>query len=427
MTHACPEYLALSRRGFLRVAGSTAALAAAASAPAWLPRVALARDYRSGQRDVLVSVFLRGASDGLSMCVPWGESAYYAARPTLAVPRADSTDPNRAIDLDGFFGFPQALAPLIPAYQDGNLLVVHATGSTDPSRSHFDAQRYMEVGKANDATLGTGWLGRHLQTTSPMLPGSTLRGVGIATGLQKTLVGGPQTLPIPNLDTFGLTGSAGSRSDRLVAIGNLYDLVPDPLNATAQNTIDTMALLDQIDFVNYLPQSGAVYPTNSTGIAFRSAAALVRAQVGVEAIAIDVSGWDTHAAQGSTTGFLNGLMNSLALSLAAFHRDLFSTTTPSVSVVVGSEFGRQLVENGTQGTDHGHGNCMFVMGHQIDGGRVLRNWPGLATNQLFEGRDLEVTIDYRDILAEIVQTRLGNANLPAIFPGYTPTFRGVTL
>ncbi len=427
MIHGCPEYLALSRRGFLRVAGSGAALAAAASAPAWLPRVALAKDYRSGQRDVLISVFLRGASDGLSMCVPWGEAAYYAARPTTAIARPDSTNPDRAINLDGFFGFPPGFAPLIPAYQDGNLLVVHATGSTDSSRSHFDAQRFMEVGKANDATLGTGWLGRHLQTTSPLVPGSTLRGVGIATGLQKTLVGGPQTLPIPNLDNFGLTGSTSSRIDRLSAIGDLYDLVPDPLHSTAQNAIDTMALLDQIEFANYVPQGGAVYPTFSTGVAFESAAALIRAQVGVEAIAIDVTGWDTHATQGSGVGSLNNLMSQLAQSLAAFHRDMFATTAPSVTVVVTSEFGRRLAENGTQGTDHGHGNCMLVMGHQIDGGRVLRNWPGLAAGQLYENRDLEVTIDYRDILAEVVQARLGNNNLSTIFPGFTPTIRGVTL
>ncbi|MDI1289340.1 MAG: DUF1501 domain-containing protein, partial [bacterium] len=229
------------------------------------------------------------------------------------------------------------------------------------------------------------------------------------------------------LSSFGITGRTASQIDRMDAIADMYDLVPDPLHSTAQSTLDTVTLLDQIDFVNYQPQGGAVYPSNSTGTALKSAAALVRAQVGVEAIAIDVSGWDTHATQGSATGFLHSLMNTLALSLAAFHRDMFSVASQTVSMIVHSEFGRQLTENGTQGTDHGHGNCMLVLGHNIHGGRVMRQWPGLAAGQLFEGRDLQVTIDYRDIFAEIVQTRLGNPNLAAVFPAYTPTFRGVTL
>lgn len=424
--NGCSEYQELSRRQFM-VTTSAVALAAAA-APSWLPRVAVASSYRSSQRDTVISIFLRGASDGLTMCVPYQENAYYTNRPTLAIARPDSGQANRATDLDGFFGFPPAMLPLLPAYQDGKLLIVHACGSTDPSRSHFDAQRFMEVGKANDPTIGTGWLGRHLMTVDPMSPTAILRAVGISTGLQKQLVGGPQTLPIPNLDTFGLSGSAGTVVARTNAISNMYSVVPDPLHASALTTIATIDLLNTINFSGYIPANGAVYPTSGFGTAIKSVAALIKAQIGVEAVAIDLNGWDTHASQGVITGAMANLMNDLSTGLGAFYRDMNQPSTPTYTAVVMSEFGRRLLENGTPadaGTDHGHGNCMFVLGSCVDGGRVMRQWPGLAPNQLFEGRDLQVTIDYRDILAEIVSQRLGNQNLSAVFPSFTPTPRGV--
>ncbi|NUQ66836.1 MAG: DUF1501 domain-containing protein [Phycisphaerales bacterium] len=424
-THACPEYRELSRRGFMALTG--AGLAAAAIAPACFPRVALAKDYRSSMRDVVIQVYLRGASDGLSMCVPWGDNAYYAARPTLAVPRPDSGQANRCTDLNGFFGLAEPLLPLLPAYQDGKLLIVHATGSHDPSRSHFDAQRFMEVGKPNDPALGTGWLGRHLAGVGPMIQNPLLRGVGIATGLQRTLVGGPQTLPIPNLDTFGLTGFTTSIPSRSSALTSLYTGAAAPLGAAATDTINTIDLLNTIEFAGYVPAGGAVYPSGAFGLALKQSAALIKAQVGVEAIAIDVGGWDTHDQQGNLTGFMAGLMNTLALTLAAFYRDMTTGVAPTFSLVVMSEFGRRVAENGSAGTEHGHGNCMFVMGNCIDGGRVLANWPGLGAGQLFENRDLQVTIDYRDILAEIVSSRMGNPNLASVFPdpAYTPVFRNV--
>lgn len=419
---ACPEYVKLSRRGFLGVGASAAMLAAA---PAWLPRVAMAKDYRSAQRDVVVSVFLRGASDGMSLCVPYGDAGYYAARPTIAVPRPDSGAADKAIDLDGFFGLPPGMAGLVPAYQDGNLLILHATGSIDPSRSHFDAQRFMEAGKARDLSVNTGWLGRHLLSTAPMTPGSVLRALGITSGLQLTLSGGPQTLPIPDLDKFGLDGSAGSSAARQAALGDMYALVADPLKAAAQTTTATISLLNTIDFAGYVPAAGSVYPSGTFGTAMKSSAALIKAQVGVEAIAIDLGGWDTHTVQGTQTGYLAGLMANLSNTLGAFHNDVIRGTGPSVTVVVMSEFGRRLEENGSQGTDHGHGNAMFVMGRCIAGGRVLTNWPGLASGQLFEGKDLQVTIDYRDVIAEIASKRLGTADLGYVFPDFTPTDRGV--
>lgn len=421
--HACHEYNALSRRQFLAAGGAAAAIVAAA--PAWLPRIALAKDHRGTQRDVVISIYLRGAADALSIVPPHAEQAYYNNRPTIAVPRPDSGLPDAAIDLDGFFGFAPAFAPLMTPYNDGKLLVVHATGSTDPSRSHFDAQRFMEIGKPGDNSIITGWLGRHLYSVAPMQPGALLRAVGISTALPKTLEGGPMTLPISNLDTFGLTGAGSTTNARLDAIGDMYAAAGSPLDSIAQTTSDTIALLATIDFATYAPAGGATYPNTTFGTALKSAAALIKAQVGVEAIAIDLGGWDTHNNQGTTTGFLNGLMAQLANTLAAFYTDMTTLAAPTFTLVCMSEFGRRLMENGNLGCDHGHGGAMLVMGNAVNGGRVLTQWPGLDPEFLFEDRDLDVTIDYRDILTEIVQQRLGNTDLAYVFPTFTPTPRGV--
>lgn len=422
--HACPEYNALSRRGFLASTGATAV--ALAAAPVWLPRVSLARDHRSGPRDVIVSIYLRGASDGLSLVPPHAENAYYTARPTLAVPRPSSGNPNAAINLDGFFGIARPLQPLYHAYQQGQLLFVHACGSHDPSRSHFEAQRFMEVGVPQDPALTTGWLGRHLASTAPSRSEAVLRAVGISTGLQLTLEGGPSTLPIPDLASFGLAGPAATATARRNVLATLFMDEPDPLSAAAITTLQTIDLLNTISFSSYSPANAAVYPEGSFGTALKSTAALIKADVGVEAVAIDLGGWDTHNSQGTIGGALDALMTTFGQALGAFHADIIAdNAAPSTTLVAMSEFGRRLNENGSQGTDHGHGNVMIVMGRCVQGGRVLRIWPGLAQANLFEGRDLAVTIDYRDVLAEIVQRRLGNNDLATVFPNFTPTMRGV--
>lgn len=420
----CPEYLELSRRGFIGAGGGL--VLAAAGLPAWLPNVVYAQDACT-DRDIIISIFLRGAADGLTLCVPHTEDDYYNARPTLAVPRPDSSDPNKATDLDGTFGFPPMLTPLIPAYQAGHLLLVHACGSTNSSRSHFDAMRFMEVGKPADPAVTTGWLGRHLASSAAMVPSAILRAVGINIGLQQSLKSAPLTLPIPNLDVFGLTGANSTLAARKQALNDMYSLVDEPVRSAALNSHLTSDLLDTINFVGYQPDGGAVYPDDHFGYSLKSTAALIKADVGVEAVALDLGNWDTHIDQGLVQGgTIFNLATSLGAGLAAFHADMFSGNGRNITVLVMSEFGRRLLQNGSAGTDHGHGNVMFVLGNNIAGGRVLTNWPGLSPGDLFEGRDLEVTIDFRDILAEVVSQRLMNGNLSFVFPDYTPTFRGVT-
>jgi uncharacterized protein (DUF1501 family) len=422
--NACSEYNELSRREFLVKSAASAAILAA---PAWLPQVAYAQTEDTS-RDVIVSIFLRGGADGLSLVVPYAENAYYTLRPTIAIPRPDSSNANRAVDLNGFFGLPPAMASLLPAYQAGNLLIVHATGSTDPTRSHFDAQAYMEVGVPGSRDTTTGWLGRHLASKPPMKPNAALRALAFNYGLPQILAGAPSSLPIPNPANFALNGTSSTSAARLAWLGTSFAGQLDPLQASALNTQRTITQLAAIGINAYQPSGGAVYPTSSFGTALRSTAALIRADVGVEAIQIDVSGWDTHNAQGPLTGGMSNTMRTLAAAIAAFHADMVGASRLGrVTLVVMSEFGRRALENGSQGTDHGHGNVMFVLGGSATGGRVLTQWPGLNPGQLYQNQDLQVTIDYRDILSEIVSRRLGNSQLDVVFPGYVPTFRGAVV
>lgn len=423
----CEEYASLSRRGFLGWSGATAA---ALAAPAWLPRVSMARSFNSAPRDVLISVFLRGGADALALVPPYADPNYYGNRPTTAIARPDNTGVAanlRAINLDGFFGLSPALGALVPAYQDGKLLIVHATGSTDGTRSHFDAQRFMESGKPSDPGIGTGWMGRHLASSEPMTPGAPLRGLALLPGLPRQMLGGPQALPIPDPSAFRLEGNASSSAQREALLESRFSAEQRIIRQSAADSLATIDLLNTISFTGYAPSGGAVYPAENFARALRAAAALIKAQIGVEAIAIDIEGWDTHARQGTATeGPLQLLARTLSDGLGAFYRDMTAGVAPSFVLTVMSEFGRRVRENGVQGTDHGHAGVMFVMGNAVAGGRVLTQWPTLQPGALFDAQDLQVTIDYRDVLAEIVSERLGNPNLSQVFPGFAPTFRGVT-
>lgn len=425
----CNEYQELARRDFLSLAGG---IGVGALLPTWLPKVVMAQGSNSS-RDIIVSVFLSGGTDGMSMVVPFGDPDYYTGRPNIAIPRPDAagTGP-KAVALDDFFGFSPGMAPLLGAYQNGDLLVAHATGSVDNSRSHFDAQRYMEVGKPRDARISGGWLGRHLATSSPLRSDAPLRGLSFTGGLPRTFAGGPKTLPIPTPANFAIGGSGATATSRAQWLAANHTATVRPVADNALDATNTIALLQRINFTGYAPVNGAVYPTNGLGQALRSTAALIKADVGVEAVHAFSGGWDTHAMQGPLTtldgGFMHTRMLELAGALAAFHADVVQgTTSYGVTVVVISEFGRNARENGNRGTDHGRGNVAFAMGKKINGGRVLTNgWPGLARENLESGQDLRVTLDHRDILAEIVQNRLGNSNLSVVFPDYTPRFRNVT-
>jgi uncharacterized protein (DUF1501 family) len=412
-----------SRRELL--GGSALATAALITAPAWLPRTSFGRGTLA-TRDVLVHVYLRGGADGLTIVPPYGDAQYFVRRPALAIPAPGQ--PNGAVLLpgNGFFGLAPAAAPLLTPYNAGKLLIAHATGSVDPSRSHFDAQRYMELGTTSSfaTTISDGWIGRHLQTSTPIGNG-LLRGLALQDGLPRVLNGGPATLPVKDPNGFVLPGSASTATARRARLTAMYASEAPPLGPAAASTFGTIDLLDTIDFTGYVPANGAAYPNTTFGTQLKSTATMIKAQIGLEVISIDYNNWDLHNQLGPLIGAMATKMDDLARGLEAFYKDLSTGWIDSVTVVVMSEFGRRVSENASGGCDHGHGNALFVMGGHVNGGQVLANWPGLGTAQLDNG-DLAVTIDHRDLLAEIVLARLGNPNIGTVFPNYTPTIRGIT-
>lgn len=437
--HACEEYNQLSRRGFLKASGLAAL---ATGMPAWLPRVVFAQNFVGG-RDVIIYVFLRGGADGLTMVTPYGDPAYATLRPNIKLlPPGGGATSSLALSNSNLFGLAPGLAPLLEPYEAGQLAIVHAAGFMvpSPSRSHFDAQRFIEVGKFNDPTIFTGWLGRHLADTGAVMPGQPVRAIGVANGLQQSLISSPKSIPVPGLaasnsPNYSITGSSSTATTRLARLNSMYSATVDPVKTAAQTTSATITLLNGIGFPTYTPAGGAVYPTTSFGYAMKSAAALVKANIGVEALAIDKGGWDLHANLGpSAGGAMNSLLDDLAKGMQAFHRDVLQNSNQNAVVVVMSEFGRRAAENGSLGVDHGYGNAMFLMGQRINGGQVYsRNvagqagWPGLGPGQLFQNLDLAATIDYRNVLSEVCQKLLQNGNLANVFPGFTQQpFIGVT-
>lgn len=410
----------LSRRDFLKTAASTlpAWTLGPTGADRWLPRLTvLSPREQESQANILVCVFLRGAMDGLNVVIPHGDADYYRLRPTLAIPEPAAGNDATGIDLDGFFGLHPSLRPLKDVWDDGGLAVVHATGSPDPTHSHFDAMDYMERGTPGDKQVTSGWLARHLQTLATR-SGSPFRAVGFGTLLPTSLRGPVPAIALRSIADFHLGGRRAfeQAAEFQGAIAEMY-ATDTALGPRAGFTLDAVQLLERVAADVYTPQNGAVYPVGEFGEALQQVAQLVRAEVGLEVAAVDYGGWDTHIAQGALEGQMPSLLADLGAGLAAFYHDL-GDTMKRVTVVAMSEFGRRAEENGGGGTDHGHGNLMFTMGGSIHGGRVYGVWPGLAPDQLVAPGDLAVTTDFRSVLGELVQTHLLNPALDQVFPGF---------
>lgn len=425
-TH-CDEYTQVSRRGFL--AGSLNAAASLlfgnqiAALPAWMPRLHLADSHSGPRGDTLVYIFLRGGADGLNIVVPHGDDQYYVRRPTIGIPRPDDNrTQNRAIDLDGFFGLHPALAPLAEIYQAGDMAFVHATGSPDESRSHFEAMDLMERGAAvNDYT---GWLARHLATLDTDSD-SALRAIGVGDMLPASLTGAVSATALQSIADYHLQGRADRVGEMQAILHTLYNQDNSILTTAANQTIAAIEMLGQIDVANYQP-AGRAYPEGAYGRSLQMVAQLIKAEVGVEVACVDIGGWDTHVAQGSTEGLMARNLTELRQGLAAFYEDV-GALAGQVTVVVMSEFGRRAQENGGLGTDHGHGSMMMVLGGGIRGGQVLADWPGLHDEQLVGPGDLAITTDYRDVLGSLIRHRLNNPRLTDVFPGYTVNDIGIAI
>lgn len=382
--------------------------------PAWMPRLAFAPPRTAPRGDTLVVVFLRGAADVLNMVVPHGEDAYYQLRPSLGIPHPDDSSAKkeeRALDLDGFFGLHPIMQPLMEAWQSGQLAIIHACGAPDESRSHFKAMELMERGVDDERGPASGWIGRHLATLNTG-NSSPLRAVGMGTRPQRSLSGSVPVSALRSIADFHLGGNARALQQMRIALSTIYE--DDVLG---QDTLSIMDTLEKLDPLTYTAGHGAKYPDTEFGMALKQTAMLAKANVGLEVSAIDLGGWDTHFAQGSTSGLMPNLMKDLAEGLAAFHADMFDHMDQLTAVTM-SEFGRRASENGSLGTDHGHGSMMMVLGKNVRGGRVHGQWPGMDEGQLIGPGDLAVTTDYRDVLSEILNKRLNNPATNEIFPEY---------
>ncbi len=398
-----------TRRLFLKSSGL--AMFGVGAAPSWLARAA---DSSTPRKKVLVAVFQRGAVDGLNVVVPFGEKSYYTLRPTIAIP-APKAGAESVIDLDGFFGLHPSLAPLKPIYDANKLAIVHAVGSPDPTRSHFDAQDYMESGTPGRKATTDGWLNRALPPSADVRK-SPVRAVSLGPSLSRALRGHNEAVAINNLNEFKVNDADGAAT-----FESMYASTLDrTLSGTGRETFDAVKLMQSIQSQPYTPASGAEYPGGRLGQSLKQIARLIKADVGLEVAFTDVGGWDTHVNEVGQTpgaGQLANLLANFGQALAAFYQDL-GDRMEDVAVVTMSEFGRTAKENGNRGTDHGHANVMFVMGGPVKGGKVYGQWPGLADHQLYEKRDLAVTTDFRAVLGEVVSNHLGNKDIIKVFPGY---------
>jgi uncharacterized protein (DUF1501 family) len=405
-----------SRRVFMKNGGL--ALLSLGFAPAFLARTVEAAG--SARRKILITIFQRGAVDGLNMIVPFGEREYYSARPSIAIPKPNGAE--GAVDLDGFFGLHPRLAPLKPLWDSKQMAIVHATGSPDGTRSHFDAQDYMETATPGVKSTQDGWLNRYLHAREHA-DATPFRAVALAPQMPRSLQGLEPALAIGQIGQFGIR--AGQATEMVQAsFESEYAAAADKvLNKTGGQAFDAVRMLKSADPSKYQPENGADYPRSGYGEALRQIAQLVKADVGLEVAFAEAGGWDTHVNQGSSAGQLAGRLDDFGRGIAALARDLGDRMS-DVVILTMSEFGRAVSENGNRGTDHGHGNAMMIIGGQnVRGGKVYGRWPGLSREQRYDGRDLAVTTDFRSVFAEVVRGHLGVADTTTIFPGFKDTQR----
>jgi uncharacterized protein (DUF1501 family) len=359
------------------------------------------------------------------MVAPFGDKAYYNGRPQIAIPEPKVGNPDASIDLDGYFALHPALAPFKPIYDAGHLAVVHAVGSPDNTRSHFDAQDYMESATPGRKSTPDGWLNRYMQAKK-VKSATPFRGVAFSANLPRMMMGQAPAIAMTNINDFGIRGGpAGGQAAR--SFEELYSQMSgDILHGTGKETFEAVKMLKKANPLQYQPANGASYPRSPFGQSLLQIAQLIKSDIGLEVAFADVQGWDTHANQGGSRGQLANRLQDFSQAIAAFNRDL-GDRMRNVVVLTMTEFGRTIRQNGSGGTDHGHASCLFAIGGPVKGGKVYGKWPGLAVEQLYEGRDLALTTDFRDVFAEVAARHLGAANLNTIFPGFNPSpanFRG---
>jgi uncharacterized protein (DUF1501 family) len=410
-----------NRRFFLKSGGlALASVGLVGAAPSFLRRVVEAQGLTAapnGRRKTLITIFQRGAVDGLNMVVPHGERSYYELRPQIAIAQPKRNE--SVIDLDGFFGLHPSMSPLKRLWDEKQMAIVHAVGSPDNTRSHFDAQDYMESATPGVKSTQDGWLNR-LLLTRPDPKATPFRAISMTQALPRSMQGRAAAVAMRNLSDFQIRAGAYTSSVQGGFEGLYEQGVNDVLHGTGKETFEAVNFLKRVNPAQYKPENGAQYPNGEFGRALMQIAQLIKAGVGLEVAFTDVGGWDTHRGQGGARGQLANLLGQFAQGLNALVTDLGPARMQDVVVLTMSEFGRTVRQNGTQGTDHGHANAMFVIGGAVRGGKVYGRWPGLKDEQLYEGRDLALTTDFRDVFGEVASKHLGSVELKKVFPGYAP-------
>ena len=404
--------MAINRRVFIKKSGI--AMLGLSTLPSFLQRAVAATAMPNKKK--LVVLFQRGAADGLNIVVPFAEPNYYKIRPSIAIPAPTAGGNLAAIDLDGFFGVHPSLAPLAKLFHSGELAIVHAAGSPDTTRSHFDAQDYMESGTPGVKATDDGWLNRTMQTM-PEQNATPFRAVALGPNLPRMLHGTAPAVALPDVKQFQVLAGAGSQMVQGGFEAMYAQTVDTALRGTGTETFEAIDMLKKANPAQFQPENGADYPKNRYGQSIQQVAQLLKANIGLEVAFLDTGGWDNHVNEGGVQGQLANLLRDLGQGLDAFYKDM-GDRMEDVVVVTMSEFGRTAHENGNRGTDHGHANCMFVMGGAVKGGKAYGKWPGLGPQQLNEGRDLALTTDFRSVLGEIIQGHLGAKDLKTVFPGF---------
>jgi uncharacterized protein (DUF1501 family) len=408
--------MSITRRVFLK--NGALAIVGTSMIPSFLTRAVYAAETAAPGAKRLVVLFQRGAADGLNIVVPHGEQAYYSMRPSIAIPRP-RVGVESAIDLDGFFGLHPSMAAFRPLWDQKHLAIVHAAGSPDNTRSHFDAQDYMESGTPGVKSTEDGWLNRAIAGVKEPAA-SPFRAVAMGGALPRTLAGSVPAVAMSDIRGFAVGGRNSGAGTNVASntFEAMYEKSVDSvLHGTGNETFEAVKMLKSADPEKYAPAAGANYPRGRFGDSLRQVAQLVKANLGVEVAFADIGGWDHHVNEGSTQGQIANLTREFSESIAAFWTDLGDLGENTVIVTM-SEFGRTAHENGNRGTDHGHANVMFVLGGPVKGGKMYGRWPGLQPGQLYEGRDLAVTTDFRQVLGEAVANHLGNPQIAKVFPGF---------
>lgn len=416
-----------TRRGFIKAGGLALFGIGIGGIPAFLSE-AVAGINSPGlfkRKKILVCIFQRGAMDGLMAVTPFTDPYLKAARPTLFMSAAKAGGSKSLIDLDGKFGLHPSMSAFEPMFKERRLAIVHGIGSPNNSRSHFDAQDYMESGTPFKKGTASGWLNRAAGLLGHE-PATPFQAVSLTSALPRSFYGDHPAIAINSLRDFAIQMKGNNAAANVAArsFEDLYDQTSGLLQETGRESFEAVKMLQKTDMKNYVAANNAVYPQTALGSSLKQIAQLIKMNVGLEVAFAESGGWDTHFNQGKDTGIFARNVNDLSESIMAFWHDM-GTLQDDVTVMTMTEFGRTVKQNGTGGTDHGRASCNFILGNDVLGGLVHGKVEPLAVENLDEGRDLAVTTDFRSVFSEVANRHLGITNNKILFPDWSGQQIGV--